>query len=546
MGLFQEFLAKETPPVNPLIMNGVGQAVMQRPEDYLHNVFTNLKGFPVGLRYLGCRRCTPAEEFAEATRIKNNKRTADISQSDVYLVRFMFEFEGQRLPDRFFYLPIIGEAGTFHLSGTMYHVAPVISDKVISPGQSSVFVRVLRDRNSFYRCYHSITVDNVRMTTHVIWASLYRRSQSAKKLPPTTKANTCNVHYLLAKYGFSETFSRYTGCIPKAGGAEINPDTFPESDWVIVESTKIQPKTSKDKFYKATDIRLAVPRHMWNDTVREFCAGFFYVVDHFSTQITLPFLETKEHWMMTLGSIIFSGNHSHSKLIQEIRDHLVSLDDCMDSIAIDKLKERDIHVETYYDLLAVIVKSFNHMVLEDDSNNLNMYLKNLDVVYYMLYDITSSMITCMFELNKILQKRGKLLFQDVKTTMSMKINPGPIYKLTDGRIVAETVSYSGDHKYLKITSKAAMQEATGNGSREKKGRMVISEANHLDVSMIATGSILFLGKSNPSPTNRLNPYVKFDLKTGNFIKDPALEAILAETEKAFKTFHLPGRAIENK
>jgi hypothetical protein len=91
-----------------------------------------------------------------------------------------------------------------------------------------------------------------------------------------------------------------------------------------------------------------------------------------------------------------------------------------------------------------------------------------------------------------------------------------------------------------------MQEATGNGSREKKGRMVISEANHLDVSMIATGSILFLGKSNPSPTNRLNPYVKFDLKTGNFIKDPALEAILAETEKAFKTFHLPGRAIENK
>jgi hypothetical protein len=151
----------------------------------------------------------------------------------------------------------------------------------------------------------------------------------------------------------------------------------------------------------------------------------------------------------------------------------------------------------------------------------------------------------MFELNKILQKRGRLLFQDVRTTMSMKINPGPIYNLAGGRIVAETVSYSGDHKYLKITSKAAMQEATGNGSREKKGRTVISEVNHLDVSMITTGSVLFLGKSNPSPTNRLNPYVKFDLQTGNFIKDPELEHIISETEKALKTFYLPHRTVES-
>jgi hypothetical protein len=150
----------------------------------------------------------------------------------------------------------------------------------------------------------------------------------------------------------------------------------------------------------------------------------------------------------------------------------------------------------------------------------------------------------MFEINKILQKRNRLLFQDVRTTMAKMINPGPIYKLASSRIVAEAVSYSGDHKYLKITSKAAMQEATGNGSRESKGRTVISEANHLDVSMISTGSILFLGKSNPSPTNRLNPYAKIDINTGNFIQNPELEHILSETEKALKTFYLPNRVVE--
>lgn len=544
MGQFQDFLSENTPKVNPLIMNGYGQHVMQRPEEYLHNVFTNLKGYPPGLRYIGCRRCTPAEEYNEATRIKNNKRTADISQSDVYLVRFMFEFEGEKLPDRFFYLPIIGEAGTFYLSGTLYHVAPVISDKVISPGQSSIFVRVLRDRNSFYKCYHSVIVDDVIDTSYVVWASLYRRSNNSKKLPPTTKAYTCNVHYMLAKYGFTGMFKKYLGCVPKAGGPEINPDTYPDTDWVIVQSSRIQPKTSKDKFYKPTSIRLAVPKNMWSNAMRDFCTGFFYVVDHFPIAMTLPFIDVKEQWMMTLGSIIFSGGHSHSKLIQEIRDHLVSLDDCMDSIAIDKLKERNIHVETYYDLLAVIVKSFNQMTLEDDSNNLNMYHKNLDVVYYMLYDITSSMIKSMFDINKIAHKKGKLMYQDIKTSMSMKITSGPIYNLTGGRIVAENVSYSGDHKYLKITSKAAMQEATGNGSREKKGRSSISEANHLDISMVTTGSVLFLGKSNPSPTNRLNPFTKVDVSTGNFIKDPELDHILSETEKALKTFYLPNRPVK--
>jgi hypothetical protein len=538
---FRRLLEQETPISNSLIMNGMGQVAMKKPEEYLHLVFQNLKGFPVGLRYLGCQRCTPLEEFNEATRIKNNKRTVDIAQSDVYLVKFMFEFEGVRLPDRFFYLPIVGEGGIFHLSGTMYHVTPVISDKVISPGQSSIFVRVLRDRNSFFRCYHSITIDGVVITTHVIWAGLYRRPASSKKLAATTRADTSNVHYLLAKYGFSETFSRYTGCVPVAGGKEINSNTYPDSDWVIVESTKIQPKTSKDKFYKATEIRLAVPRHLWNDTIREFCAGFFYVVDHFPIMMTLEFLEVRERWMVLLGSIIFSGGQSHNKLISEIREHLVSLDDCMDPMAINKLKERGIVVETYYDLLAVIVKNFNQMVLEDGSNNLNMFNKNLEIVYYMLYDITSSMITSIFKLNKILQKKGKLLYQDVRTHMSMTVNPGPIYKLTDGRIVAEPVSYSGDHKYLKITSKAAVQESMASGAREKKGRTVISDANHLDISMITSGSVLFLGKGDPSPTNRLNPFVKIDSKTGNFLENPELKKVLTDTERALKSFYLPER-----
>jgi hypothetical protein len=59
--------------------------------------------------------------------------------------------------------------------------------------------------------------------------------------------------------------------------------------------------------------------------------------------------------------------------------------------------------------------------------------------------------------------------------------------------------------------------------------------------MITSGSVLFLGKGDPSPTNRLNPFVKIDSKTGNFLENPELKKVLTDTERALKSFYLPER-----
>ena len=188
--LFSRLTDLHTPKANPLVMKGLACYYMQYADQYVDSVFKSAsKSFPQGLEYLGYERCTPYEEFIQITRVINNKRLYDLAKSDLYMNKYKFAFNGKPLPDRFIYLPFVAEGGLFHLGGPLYHITPVLSDKVISPGTDSIFVRLLRDKIIFKRCYHSFVVNNVRETSHVIWSQIYRRPKdNNKKIPATTKA----------------------------------------------------------------------------------------------------------------------------------------------------------------------------------------------------------------------------------------------------------------------------------------------------------------------------------------------------------------------
>ena len=47
-----------------------------------------------------------------------------MARSDVYLMKFLFSFNGVELPPRYIYLPFVGEAGTMFLGGSRYLVTP--------------------------------------------------------------------------------------------------------------------------------------------------------------------------------------------------------------------------------------------------------------------------------------------------------------------------------------------------------------------------------------------------------------------------------------
>lgn len=532
--LFLRLTQQHTPKVNDAVMSGLATVYMSKAEEYIDKVFHSAsRSFPKGLVYLGYERCTPEEEFNEATKVKNNKRIYDMAKSDLYLVKYKFTFEDQPLPDRYVYLPFVGDAGIFSLGGAQFHITPVLSDKVISPGFDSIFVRLLRDKIIFKRCYHSLIIDGIRETTHVIWSQIYRKPRDNKKVPITTKAVTTIPHYLFAKFGFTETFQRFAGFVPVVGEAEINESNYPKESWIICESSCVKPKSYIGDFYEPTTLRLAIRKDMWTPITKALVVGFFYVIDHFPGRFKPGYLDSISLWKILLGHIVFSGLYGENKLFTSIEEHFMSLDDYVDTIVTEKLRENNYHVNDFYELLALILSVFNNLVLDSEHSTLSMYGKSLEVLYYVLYDITAGIFKVNFRLSKLASKKP-LILKDVVETFNKNMKTGAVFGLSSGKIISESVSYSGDHKYPKITSKITEQESLPGATRGKSKRLTVGEDKHVDISMVEAGSILFLSKSNPTPTNRVNPFIHIDLATGTIMPNPKFAEVRARTDALLK------------
>ena len=541
--LFAQLCEENFPRANEQIMSGLADYYINRPatpyssasktEAYLDKVcasaFNNL--IP-GLVYHGLERCTPEEEYVVTTRSKNNRRSYDLAKSDIYLVKLKFSFNDTPLPDQYMYLPYTRRGDIFYLGGSMFHITPVLSDKVISPGRNSIFIRLLQYKLNFYRCPHSIIVNGEREAVLVVWSLIYNQNKENRKVPPTTKANTILAHYLFAKYGFTETFKKYVGVVPIVGTSkDITEQNYPPTEWLIIESAHkhYKPTGYVGEFYAGTDIRLAIRKVDWNHISQAFVSGFFYVVDHFPEQILASYVDNKQTWLLTLASILFSSHYTVGNLHSRISEHFVSLDSYVDNLAIEKLSEKGYRIENFYDLLALLLSRYNELTAENIQAN-SMYGKYLDVLYYVMLPITTAIFTTKFALMKQVSKSPPT-YTNIRDIFIRKLKAGPVFKLSSDNPVTETVSYSGDHLYFKLTSKITEQESGPAGRRGRSGRKAGGEDRYLNASMIEGGSILFLSKSNPTPTNRINCFVKVDPVTGTILPNPELVDILRKTDE---------------
>lgn len=532
--LFAQMCEKHMPKLNPLIMEGLACTYLSRVEEYADRAARSaFHGVIEGLEYVGIERCTPEEEYQITTKIKNNRRQYDLAKSDIYLVKVKLRFQGIDLPDRHLFLPYCRPGGLIYLGGSLFHFTPVLSDKVISPCPDSIFVRLLQYKLKFYRVSHAIVANGEKQTVPIVHSLIYNQKKENRKVPISTKAVTCLVHYLMAKFGFTGAFQKYLGFTPVVGGEEINSETYPSDNWVIVQTaySALKPPSFIGDTYKGTSIRLAVPIHCWNNDTRAFVSGFFYAVDHFPSYMMADWVDNTQCWQIILAYILFGNAYSSGSLYSRVSEHFTSLDSYVDSQAIEKLAEKGYTVNNFFDLLSLLATRYNELS-SDNSQSSSMYGKYLDVLYYAMLPITTSMFTTKFALMKMATK-SQPTYDRVKDTFIRKFNPGPVFKLSSDGTVTETVSYSGDHLYFKLTSKITEQESGPSGGRGGKGgaRKSVGEDKHLNTSMIEGGSILFLSKSNAVPTNRINPFAIIDTATGTIVQNPKLKERLAYAEE---------------
>ena len=144
-------MENNTPKFTKKVVEGNAKERLETMPRYLDLIFrSSLKSLnpKVKLNYLGYRKCTPEEEFQKMVLTDTGKAQYDIASSDIYLVEYQFEYGGKTF-SRYIYLPYADDANIIHISGTKYHIVPVLSDTVISPSHKELFVRLLKNKLIF-------------------------------------------------------------------------------------------------------------------------------------------------------------------------------------------------------------------------------------------------------------------------------------------------------------------------------------------------------------------------------------------------------------
>lgn len=533
----KRLIREDTPQLNPLLANGLATEHMKHVESYVDNVFVSTaKGYPEGFKYLGWMPCSPQEEYNEITR-KRIKRQYDVARSDIYYIKLLFEYKGEKII-RYLALPFVSVGGNITLGGSRFNISPVISDRVISIGVSSIFVRLLRDRLTFEVVGHSFFMNGVTRTEKVANSTIYHKNAKMKKIKPTVNMKCALTHYLFCKYGFYETFQMFGKCTPVVGtDVEINERTHPQEHWVVCESRKMPLKGLGRGHQATTNVKIAIRKEDWSPMVSALVGGAFYVIDHFAGRCKPEFFKSRTLWKILMGHVIWSGALPEGWLIKEMDKHLVSLDEYIDTLVDEELKQIGCPVKDLYALFGIIIENFSDWVLGSANKINSVYDKQLKVLYYVMYEISSAAVKMMFRLKAASDKdaaakmgiKKEMTLKEVIATMNSTLRTGLIYSITKGHGEVSNISSSGDNLAFKVTCNLVPQS---NSSRQgsRKAKVVLGDpSKRLHVSVAEHCGYSFLPKSEPSGRSRLNLVSKIDSQ-GVLLRDPELAPMLDQVQ----------------
>lgn len=291
-----DLVREVTPKFNPDIARGYASKEIAEGEDYVKAVLKAASvSLPDEIEYVGPGSITTKEAFEvllgenRGGRNNANRQSYEYARSNIYLMKCLFRYKGELVDPQFIGLPFLTDGALMKITGSNYSVAPQLSDVAVSVTSSEIFVPVTRDKLKFHRSTHAIRVNGMTTIGHVIWSNLYRDSRrDTSSQNKTVVLNTAVVHYLLAKFGLSETARKMGVSKFTVGDDEDERVKHMSLGWHVIESSKQIPRGLK---YQADSTRIwfAFDPEYYNVTNeavnRDFVASFYYIVDHFPTEL---------------------------------------------------------------------------------------------------------------------------------------------------------------------------------------------------------------------------------------------------------------------
>lgn len=529
-----DHIQKSCPQFNRDITRGLAVKAMAEAEQWIDRIWRCAEAdFPPGLRYVDYQRCTPTEEYNIMTAKRsnsNNKLYYEYARTDVYLTKYIFEFEGERLPPRPLFLPYVEDGGIIHINGSVFSISPVLADRAISVGEDSIYVPVTRAKLTLRREIQPFIMDGSRVSSNVIWGNIHNGAVAGKAgTQRMVNANATLPHYLFCKYGLKEAFRRMAMCDVVVGyPATVNTDLYPQTEWHICESLRMKPIGVRGRFYTPTDIRIAIRKADYNVSTQGLIGGFFYVADRFPERMNPEWLDDTVHWRTLMGHVIFATGESVGKLLTRIDAHMDSLDSYVDSNARAELSADGVYVNDLYELFMHIIDTYASRITQSATSVASMYGKRLTILRYVFADITSAIFYTVFKL-KTMQRKG-LTKKDVTDVMNKFLRSTLIQKINSKHAEVSSVSSPSDSMAFKITSNLVLQSDIGSGAGGGAKTLTIDSSKVAHASILEVGQIYNLPKGEPTGRKRINPMV--NLGPGwTVVQDPRYIDTLAKVQR---------------
>lgn len=519
-----------------------GYAVSQLSEEevigYIDRVWRNCeKNFPKELKYIGHRRMRPQEVHRYFSEKKNDKNKKwDFARTDVYLVEYIFEFAGQRLPPYPIFLSFCDSNAVTHINGKQFYNKPVVRDSVLQVTNNQIFLQFMSTPCTFSRLYYMILKDDVWESVSIYHGCFHNvlRTVQQKKNKANSARITLNAHYLFIKYGFTQTFEKFANIEVKLGTRdELEAEGVIGKDWIVYASRGTTPFwIAKNGAYTPHDIRIAIKRDDWSEIVESMITSAIYVFDLFPQDAVTENIKNPTWWSLMLGKIIFGEGHLASSLIGKITEHIKATNNYVDEMSVEAFEQNGILVENMYDFLFYLIGNYDQIVYDRSASPSSLLGRRLAIKQHVLSPIMINLITAAFQIADI--RPDKLSYKKVHDILVRMLKPKLIFQNNRGKPFCVSISSPCDVKIFGTTSEVLPQDNT-TGKKKQQDRSILQNPRwRLDSTFMTIGGAFAQSKGEPVGVDKINPFAQIT-NLGVLEHQDVLKDVASRIDKTLQT-----------
>lgn len=500
---------------NHAIAKGLAYLDCKKIPDLIHQILKSAFSDPtLGLIYNSCAVCSPDEGAEEIHKASSSGY--DISQSDMYLMKYRFTY-GASLDkniDRFRWTPFIRPGNIIMIGGSSLIARPVISDKIISPGNENTFIRLLRAKIALTKSNYSCAANGQR----TLDMSIPEMSMFTKKV--TAKATNCRgtvLLYILGQYGLKRTVEMLH--LP-----QITPMHY--VDCLKLDTTRyvVYSSVLATNAGNPDSLVMVINAEDRSNAVDQFMCNIFYLLDNH--QFTLSELDNIGSWRRLLGLILYGDKNAFWITQHMERQYDSWINAYMPSVMIDMIKldfgdliDPNLHQDGFFKVLLVTFMNYDKWLSIAGEISASAYDKSYTVNYYLLYDTITKINKIVWELYEA-KENNTLTDSFILKCLRRNFTLRGVYRLNDiTNLSAMSLSSHVSNYVMKQSTMMSLQlNSNGATGAQRKGNGPVADPSTLlhETHLIA-GTLSAIGSKRMSPLSTANVFAPLDLHTRTII-----------------------------